>query len=68
MTVYTLENKMKALRMAVRNAQRELVIAKGKNDTEWAEECEFIISNLHELYTTLKALVELKKSMDKVYE
>lgn len=58
--MFTLENQIKAVNLAIREANREMMKAKESNNTEWIEDTQFMIDGLEYAKQSLKSLQSLK--------
>lgn len=58
--MFTLENQIKAINLAIREANRDMIKAKEQSNTEWIEDTQFIIDGLESAKQSLKSLQALK--------
>lgn len=58
--MFTLENQIKAVSLAIKEANRDMFRAKEKEDKEWIEDVQFIIDGLESAKESLKSLQSLR--------
>jgi hypothetical protein len=58
--MFTLENQIKAVNIAIRESNREMVKAKESGDEEWISDTQFLIDGLESAKESLKSLQSLR--------